>query len=102
MVYYIRRCFHDWPNEPEGRQILENLAVSMDRDNSRILITEFIVPEVGADMQLAWMDQCMMTFGGVERTEKDWARLLDSAGLKMVKVWRQPGVPVGVVEAQLK
>lgn len=71
-------------------------------ENSRVLITEFIVPEKGADMQLAWMDQCMMTFGGIERTENDFARLLDSAGMRLVKVWKQPGVPTGVVEARLK
>ena len=102
LVYYIRRCFHDWPDEPESRQILENLAASMDRERSRILITEFIVPEVGSNMSLAWLDQTMMAFGGVERTEKDWARLLDISGLKLVKVWKAPGVPVGVVEARLK
>lgn len=101
-MYYIRRCFHDWPDEPESRQILENLAASMDREKSRVLITEFIVPEVGSTMSLAWMDQTMMAFGGVERTEKDWARLLDISGLKLVKVWKAPGVPVGVVEARLK
>lgn len=74
----------------------------MDRDRSRVLITEYIVPEVGSTMSIAWMDHTMMTFGGVERTEKDWVRLLDTSGLRLVKVWRAKGVPVGVVEARLK
>lgn len=74
----------------------------MDREKSRVLITEFIVPEVGCGMLTAWMDQAMMTFGGMERTEKDFARLLDISGLKLVKVWKTPGSPVGVVEARLK
>lgn len=102
LVYYIRRCLHDWPDEPESRQILQNLAAAMDREKSRVLITEYIVPEVGSTMSIAWMDHTMMTFGGVERTEKDWARLLDVSELKLVKVWRAKGVPVGVVEARLK
>lgn len=101
-MYYIRRCFHDWPDEPEARKILDNLVPAMDREKSRVLITEFVVPEVRAGMLPAWMDQTMLTFGGVERTEKDWARLLDSAGLKLVKVWKAPATPTGVVEARLK
>ncbi|GAB1198414.1 hypothetical protein APSETT444_007733 [Aspergillus pseudonomiae] len=102
LVYYIRRCLHDWPDEPESRQILENLAAAMDPERSRALITEYILPEVGSNMFHAWMDHTMMTFAGRERTEKDWERLLDMSGLRLVKVWRAPGIPVGVVEARLK
>lgn len=102
MVYYIRCCLHDWPDEPESRQILQHLAAAMDPHKSRLLITEYVVPEVGSTMSIAWMDHTMMTFGGVERTERDWARLLDAAGLRLVKVWRARGAPVGVVEARVK
>ncbi|PYI12422.1 O-methyltransferase [Aspergillus sclerotiicarbonarius CBS 121057] len=102
LAYYLRRCLHDWPNKPEAQQILFNLAAAMDRENSRVLITECIIPEVGGTMFHAWMDQAMLTFGGRERTEKDWAHLLDISGLKLVKVWRTPDMPVGVVEARLK
>ncbi|PIG88503.1 O-methyltransferase [Aspergillus arachidicola] len=102
LVYYIRRCLHDWPDEPESRQILESLAAAMDPEKSRVLITEYILPEVGSNMFHAWMDHTMMTFAGRERTEKDWERLLDISGLRLVKVWRAPGIPVGVVEARLK
>lgn len=92
--------FHDWPDD-EVRQILVNLAAAMG-EHSRILIVEFIMPEVGATMSNAYMDHTMMTFAGVERTEKNFASLLDQAGLRLVKTWRAPGVPVGVVEARLK
>ena len=74
----------------------------MDREKSRVLITECVVPEVGATMFHAWMDQGVMTIGGRERTEKDWAHLLDISGLKLVKVWRAPEMSFGVVEARLK
>ena len=102
MVYYIRRCLHDWPDEPESKQILENLAAAMDPERSRVLITEYILPEADSNMFHASMDHTMMTFAGRERTEKDWERLLDLSGLRLVKVWRAPGIPVGVVEARLK
>ncbi|KAJ9365685.1 hypothetical protein DTO280E4_654 [Paecilomyces variotii] len=101
LVYYLRRILHDWP-ESESKSILQNLAASMDRQKSRVLITEFIVPEVGSSMLAAWMDQAMMTFGGTERTEKNFERLLDISGLKLVKVWKAPGTPVGIIEAILK
>lgn len=100
LVYYVRRVFHDWPDD-EVRQILVNLVAAMAQ-HSRILIVEFIMPEVGATMSNAYMDHTMMTFAGVERTEKNFASLLDQAGLKLVKTWRAPGVPVGVVEARLQ
>ncbi|KAB8070331.1 O-methyltransferase [Aspergillus leporis] len=100
LVYHARRVFHDWPDD-EVIQGLKNLAAVMD-ENSRVLITEFIMPEVGATMANAYMDLTMMTFGGVERTEKNFAHILEVSGLKLRKIWRAPGVPVGVVEGRLK
>ncbi|RAL01220.1 O-methyltransferase [Aspergillus ibericus CBS 121593] len=101
LVYFVRRVLHDWPDE-EVRQILEHLAGAMDRDKSRILITETIIPEVGATTTNAYMDLTMMTFGGRERTVKDFAHLFDLVGLKLANVYQAPGVPMVVVEARLK
>ena len=74
----------------------------MDRDRSRILIHDIIVPEVGATMSHAWQDLSLMAVGGTERTAKDFSRLLDDAGLRLVKIWRKSGDMMGVVEARLK
>ncbi|PWY74271.1 S-adenosyl-L-methionine-dependent methyltransferase [Aspergillus heteromorphus CBS 117.55] len=101
LVYYIRRVLHDWPDD-EVRQILTHLAAAMDRETSRILITETIIPEVGATATNAYMDLTMMTFGGRERTAKHFAQLLDLAGLRLAHVWKASGVPMVVVEARLK
>ncbi|CAI7629447.1 unnamed protein product [Penicillium glandicola] len=101
LIYYFRRIFHDWPDVPESKQILENTAASMDR-HSRILIHDIIVPEVGATMSHAWQDISLLAIGGIERTEKNFARLLDSAGLELVKVWSKSGDMLGIVEARLK
>ncbi|KAJ5575483.1 O-methyltransferase [Penicillium sp. DV-2018c] len=100
--YYFRRVFHDWPDVPEAKKILQNTAVAMDRDQSRILIHDIIVPETGATMTHAWQDLSLMAIGGIERTEKNFASLLDSAGLELVKVWRKPGDIMGIVEARLQ
>lgn len=100
-VYYFRRIFHDWPDAPESKQILQNTVASMDR-SSRILIHDIIVPEVGATMTHAWHDISVMAIGGIERTQKNFVRLLDSAGLELVKVWRDSGDMLGIVEARLK
>lgn len=102
MAYYIRRVLHDWPDEPEAKLILQSVAQAMDREKSRVLITEMVVPGVNAGMLTSWLDLAMFTLGGTQRTEKDWTRLLDSAGLKIVKIWRAPGTPVGTIEARLK
>lgn len=102
LVYYFRRIFHDWPDAPEAKQILQNTAASMDRDRSRILIHDIIVPEVGATMSHAWQDISLLAIGGIERTEKNFARLLDDVGLQLVKVWRKKGEMMGIVEARLR
>lgn len=101
LIYYFRRIFHDWPDTPESKQILQNTAASMERD-SRILIHDIIVPEVGATMSHAWQDISLLAIGGIERTEKNFAHLLDAAGLELVKVWRKSGDMLGIVEARLK
>lgn len=74
----------------------------MDRENSRILIHDIIVPDTGATMIHAWQDISLLAIGGTERTEKDFTRLLETAGLVLVKVWRKPGDIMGIVEARLK
>lgn len=101
LVYFIRRVLHDWPDE-EVRQILAHQADAMDRERSRILITETIIPEIGATATNAYMDLTMMTFGGRERTVKDFAHLFELAGLRLANVYKAPGVPMVVLEARLK
>jgi hypothetical protein len=74
----------------------------MDPSISRLLISEIVLPTTGADTEAGWMDLTMMTVGGMERTEREWAQLLDNCGFKLSKVYRAPGTNYGVLEAQLK
>ena len=102
-VYYIRRVFHDWQDD-EARKILQAVVPAMAKD-SRILISDMALPEpVGpGDAGAIWLDLMMMTIGGKERTRKDWESLIESAGLKLCKIWQSEMTgPLAVVECMLK
>lgn len=105
-AYYIRRCFHNW-TDAHCTKILQQIVPAMAPD-SRVLIGEMVVPEYGSerpgnveDMACYWMDHAMFTFGGRERTESDWKKLFESAGLRLVKVWRSKAGSQTVLEAKL-
>jgi O-methyltransferase domain len=101
-VYYIRRVFHDWLDN-EARQILANIVPAMAPD-SRILISDMALPEpvTAKDTHAVWLDLMMLTIGGKERTKRDWETLVESAGLKLVKLWQTPETkPLVVVECAL-
>lgn len=73
---------------------------------SRLLINEFVVPEVGASDFLTSVDLMMMAMsGGMERTERQWTELLGRAGLRIDRIWKTVGVEdvdqESVIEATL-
>jgi hypothetical protein len=74
----------------------------MKPGSSRLLISESIVPEVGADIESAWLDVTMMTISGAERTERHWVEILDAAGYRLNKTYRAPGTNYAAIEAYLK
>lgn len=85
-AFYLRTILHDWP-EKQARKILSHIVDAM-ADDSVVLIHEVIMPESGASHANAIMDCHMMTLGALERTEKQWAALADSVGLKVNGIWR--------------
>jgi len=58
---------------------------------SRLLISEIVMPRGRVDIQTAWSDINMLTFGGIERTEQQWRDLLDDAGLRILAVHGEDG-----------
>ncbi|KAF8862979.1 S-adenosyl-L-methionine-dependent methyltransferase [Acephala macrosclerotiorum] len=100
-IYYLRRIMHNW-QDAECRKILHNIARAMASE-SRLLIGEMVAPEKpeGVDKTVYWMDLCMLIIGGKERSEKEFSELLDSASLKLVKIWRQKVGSQTVIECQL-
>lgn len=101
LIYYIRRCLHDWSDDDCVR-ILKQISYAMEPNVSRLLISEIVLPETNADVEAGWMDLTMITMSGCERTEPQWANLLDLSGLKLHKTYHVPGTNYGVVEAYLK
>ncbi|KZF23410.1 S-adenosyl-L-methionine-dependent methyltransferase [Xylona heveae TC161] len=101
VAYYFRRIMHDW-SDADCRTILKQIAAVMAPD-SKVLISETIVPEKcdGPNLMAAWMDLVIMSLGGKERTEENWYRLVQSAGLRITKICRAAIGPQAVIEAQL-
>ena len=108
-VYYIRRCLHNWTDELCSK-IIKAVVPAMASD-SKLLIGEMIVPEADpesnakvsvGDMTAYWMDHAMFTFGGRERTLKDFENLLQGAGLELASVHEAPSGTQAVLEARLK
>jgi len=101
-AYFLRMILHDYA-DPVCVDILTKLAEAMGSE-SRVLICEMVIPQrvSEADFASAVLDQCVMTMGGKERTEKGFGSLFDQAGLELDKTWRVPGVPGACVEGRLK
>ena len=60
----------------------------MDKDYSRILFEDFVLPSTGATYRSASMDLHMLfSLAGIERTESHWRELLRGLGLEIVRIW---------------
>ncbi len=66
---------------------------------SRILITDTVIPEMGAPRHVALQDINMMSFGGMERTKVQWEGLLAEAGLNIRRLWAAEGSLQNTIEA---
>ena len=56
--------------------------------DSLLLIDEMVLPNTGVHWQQAQLDMLMMaTLGARERTEEQWYRLAEEAGLSINKVY---------------
>jgi hypothetical protein len=92
---------HDWDDDT-CRKILSNLVPAMRANYSKVLINENVVSDKGAAWSITSMDWLMMVLGGVrERTETQWRGLLESVGLKVVKVWTYEQGTESLIEAEL-
>lgn len=67
-AYHFRRIFHDW-SDGISLKILQNTLRVMGEE-SRILISDNLVPDQGATWGMALQDLNMMAFAGIERTEE--------------------------------
>ena len=57
-------------------------------DISLILVDEMVLPDTNASWQATQLDLTMMAaLGSLERTQEQWQNLLQSAGLKILKIY---------------
>ncbi|KAL2850662.1 S-adenosyl-L-methionine-dependent methyltransferase [Aspergillus pseudoustus] len=100
-VYTLKSVLHDWADE-KAVEILRHIADSLTPGYSKLWILDRIVPETGADKALAWLDISMMAiYGALERTQEQWAGLLQKVGLRIVSVQATPD-HFGLIEAELE
>lgn len=100
--YYLRNILHDWPDD-KCKTILSQLVTAMDKNASRLLIDDYVLPSTKADMRAASMDFLMMIYAsGIERTTSQWTKLLSSVGLEIVKVWSLETSHESIIETRIK
>ncbi|OTA84159.1 hypothetical protein M434DRAFT_83423 [Hypoxylon sp. CO27-5] len=100
--YYFHNILHNWP-DADCVKILKSTAEAMTPGYSKLLISEFVLPTSNTPLYPALLDIHMMAIlNAMERTEAQYSKLLDAAGLKVVKVWSVGAETEGIVEAVLK
>jgi hypothetical protein len=83
-AYLLRHVVHDWRDE-DAAIILRHCRNAMKSDG-KVLVVEIVVP-AGNDASFAkWMDLMMVTYGGKERSEKQYRDLFIHAGLKLTGI----------------
>ena len=97
----MHSVLHDWP-DADCRRILRHTVHAMKRGYSKLLVNENVVPDVGASWQITSLDWFMMGLAAsAERTETEWRHLLESVGLKLVKIWTADSAAESLMEAVL-
>ena len=58
----------------------------MKTQSSRIVIVDQVLPDSKVTAFSAMMDLTMMNFGGMERTERQWRKLLEGVGMRIIRI----------------
>ena len=95
LVYYIRRCLHDYGDE-DAVIMLQRISDAMAAD-SRLLIVEQILSSPPSKLAAA-TDLIMATLGGKERTLESFKTITARAGLDIKALFSSEGSDVAVIE----
>jgi hypothetical protein len=96
-AYLMKLILHDW-NDDECIQILRN-QYREARPGGRVFIVEHVIADPGTSHFSKLFDIHMMCWGtGRERTEDEYASLLERAGWKYRATWFPSSRAMGVVE----
>lgn len=97
-AYVMKWIIHDWDDE-KSNTILKNIRSRMQA-NSKLILVDCVVPETDEPHFSKFIDLNMLVMtGGKERTEKEFAQILEAAGFKLLRVIKTD-VPHSIVEAQ--
>ncbi len=97
-AYVLKMILHNWSDD-ECVRLLRN-ACERATPNGCLLIVEHVIPGIDTPHIAKLFDLHMMTWGpGRERTETEYADLLDRAGWEYVATWYPREGDIGVVEA---
>lgn len=100
-IYFLHTILHDWP-ETQAVEILKNIAPAMEAGYSRILLYEIIVTPKKPHPRVTFSDlSMMMNFSSSERDEATWYRIVEKAGLHILKIWTAPGSVESIIEIEL-
>ncbi len=96
--YTMKHIVHDWSDD-HCRTLLSNIVRVMDPEGT-VVVVETVMPETAEPHPAKFMDVNMlaMTEGGTERTEREFAELFESVGLRLWAIHATPS-PDSVVEA---
>jgi hypothetical protein len=84
-AYILSHILHDWKDE-ECLTILGHVRKAM-KPHGRLLVVEMIPPAGDAPHPSKMLDMAMLVLlGGQERTETEYAALLEKAGFRLVRV----------------
>lgn len=97
----MHSVLHDWTDD-NCRKILSNIVPAMERGFSKILINENVIPDTNAYWETTSLDIIMMSdFASQERTTRQWQNLVESVGLKIVKIWTAQRGVESLIECEL-
>lgn len=94
----LKSILHDWPDD----RCVDILRVCADnlRPGGAVLVVERLLGRPGFEVEAAFSDLNMLVMpGGRERTEQEYAALLDAAGLRLTGVVDTPS-QMSIVEAR--
>src|SRR5262249_50360072 len=97
-AYLLKFILHDWEDE-KCAQILRSCPANVSHASKLLLVESVLPPDGGPLTDAVFGDVTMIVHtGGRERTETEYARLLDAAGFHLTRVV-QTRVAQSVIEA---
>lgn len=97
-VYMMKSIIHDWSDDDSIR-IMKTIHKAAKPTSRLILVEGVIKNDTGPDMgKLLDLEMLVMTNGGRERTEQEYAKIFEAAGWKLARVLPTRS-PLSVIEA---